>query len=68
MGVALKCHIFQDSQVGIPKIGIPFTLEAHNFLCIPPIKVMYEKNYNPCQKLSNDMWHATYTDINQGDS
>jgi hypothetical protein len=56
-----------NSQVESPKIleiKIHATLNAYNFLCKPPIKVRFFKNLYPCQKLSINMWHATYTQIN----
>jgi len=28
----------------------------------------FKKSYNPCQELSNNMWHAPYTHVIQGDS
>ncbi len=40
--VGSKCHFPQNSQVESPEIleiGTPTTLEAHNFLCKPPIHV-----------------------------
>jgi hypothetical protein len=43
---ALKCHFPQDSQVGgfeIFEIEIFATLEAHNFLCRPSIKVRFKE-------------------------
>jgi hypothetical protein len=41
----LKCHFSSNSQVEnqeIPKIGTPDILEAHNFLCRPPIEVRFK--------------------------
>jgi hypothetical protein len=52
----------------IPEIGTPTTLEAHNVLCKPPIEVRSKTKLYPCQTLSNDMWHATCTWVNQSDS
>ncbi len=66
-----KCHLSQDSQIGSPKIleiGTPTTLEAHNFLCWPPIEVRSETKFYPHRRLSKDMWHAIYMQVNQGDS
>ncbi len=46
IGATPKCHFPQDSQVRslleILEIGIPTTLEAHNFLCKPPIEVKFQ--------------------------
>jgi hypothetical protein len=45
-GVAPKCHFSRDSQVGgleILKFGILMTLEAHNFLCKPPIEMKFKE-------------------------
>jgi len=71
MGPAPKCHFVSGLPSGspeIPKIGTPVTLEAHNFMWRPSIKVRSKSNCSPCQDFSNDMWHATYTQGNQRDS
>jgi hypothetical protein len=42
--------LFRDSQVGsfeIPKIKTLATLEAHKFLCRPPIKMRYVAKFYP---------------------
>ncbi len=54
---------------GLPilKIGTPNILESHYFLC-KPMKWDPKQSCNPLHKLSNDMWHATYMQVNQGDS
>jgi hypothetical protein len=52
----------------IPKIGILTTLEAHNYVCKPPIEVRFGKSCSPCQKLSDNMWHATCMQGNWKDS
>ncbi len=45
------------------------TLGTHNFVCKPPIEVRCEaKLYLSSRDFSNGMWHATYTQRNQGDS
>jgi len=41
-GANIQMSLSWDSQVGVPKfpkIGIPMTLETHNFVCKPPIEV-----------------------------
>ncbi len=58
MGPAPKCHFVPRLPNGcpkIPKVGIPATLGAHNFVW-------------RLRKFSNFMWHATYTQGNRGDS
>jgi hypothetical protein len=52
----------------IPKIETSTTLEAHNIFCRSSIEVRSKKSYSPPQDLSNDIWHATYTQVNQGNS
>jgi len=45
MGPAFKCHFVPRLQSGnpeIPKVGIPTTLGAHNFVCKPPIEMKFE--------------------------
>jgi hypothetical protein len=46
MGPAPKCHFVLGLPSGIPeipKIRTPTTLEAHNFVCRPPIEVKLKK-------------------------
>jgi hypothetical protein len=52
----------------LSQVEIPGILEGHNFLCRPLIKVRSKKSYNFRWELFNDMWHATYTQVNQGDT
>jgi hypothetical protein len=59
----------QDSQLGnleIPEIGTFVILEAHNVLYKPLIEVKFEEICGPCQDFPNDMWHATFIQVNQG--
>jgi len=44
------------------------TLQAHNFVCRPPIEVRFEQSCSPHQDLSNGMWHATCMQGNRGES
>jgi hypothetical protein len=37
-------------------------------MCIHSIEVILKQNYSPHQNVFNGMWHATYTQINEGDS
>ncbi len=39
-------------------------LKTRNFLCKPPIEVR-SKSKNPYPKLSNDMWHVVWMQVNQ---
>jgi len=44
-GLTPKCHFVSGLQLGspkIPKIWTPATLEAHNFMCKPLIKVKFK--------------------------
>jgi hypothetical protein len=71
MGPTPKCHFVSIVPFGnpeIPKIGIPATLEAHNFLCKFQLKWSLKKICNLYQGLSNGMWHATCTQVNYSDS
>jgi hypothetical protein len=47
----------------ILKIGIPGTLEIHNFCVDLQLKWGLKKSCSPHRKLFNNMWHATYTHI-----
>ncbi len=49
------------------EIGISIILEAHNFLCKPPIETRFVQSFNFCQELFNDMWHDTCTHVIQND-
>jgi len=54
----------------IVKIGTSVILEAHNFLCGPPIELLnkvvaFIESFH--WELSNGMWHATYMQANQGE-
>jgi hypothetical protein len=67
-GQHLNVILFQDSQVEVPKLGLsrlwsPITLCADLWLMWG-----LKKSYNPCQELSNSMWHATYTQGNHDNS
>jgi hypothetical protein len=56
--INLNAILSHNSQVESPKIleiKIHATLNAHNFLCKPPIKVRFKKYIYPCQKLSINM-------------
>ncbi len=52
----------------ILEIGTLMTLEAHNFLCRPPIGVRSKEKLFPCWELFKGMWHTTWKKVNQGDS
>ncbi len=62
--------------LGTPKLGIPKFSKLGLLQLWKPITFCTNlqlkwgpKNYyNPYQELSNNMWHATYTQINQNDS
>ncbi len=45
MGPTPKCHFvprLPSGSLKIPKVGIPTTLGAHNFVCRPPIEMNFE--------------------------
>ncbi len=44
----------------------PMTLEAHNYFVDLWLRWSLKQNCNPCRELSNNMWHATCTQVNQG--
>jgi hypothetical protein len=44
-GGCIQLSFFQIVNPEIPKIGILATLEAHNFLCKPLIKVRFKVNF-----------------------
>jgi hypothetical protein len=52
----------------IPKVRTFATLGAHNFVCRPSIEMTSKQSCRPCQELSNNMWHATCTQGNWGNS
>jgi hypothetical protein len=52
----------------IPKIETPTTLDAHNFCANFRPKQGFKQSCNPCQDLFNNIWHVTYTHVNQSDS
>jgi hypothetical protein len=61
----------QDSQVEtpeIPKIRTPITVEVHNFYVDFRSRCGLKKSCSLHQKFSNNIWHATYTQVNKGDS
>jgi hypothetical protein len=67
MGLHPNVILFRDSQVESPEIleiVTPMILEAHNFLC----KYLINKSCSLCQDLSKYMWHATFMQINKGNS
>jgi hypothetical protein len=43
----------------ILNIGTFATLETHNIVCTPLIKMILNQSCSPCGELSNGMWHAT---------
>ncbi len=48
--LAPKCHFvlgLPSWSPEIPKIGTPLTLKAHNFVCIPSIKMRFEAKLQP---------------------
>jgi hypothetical protein len=47
---------------------IPTTLDAHNFLCKPPMQCGLKQSYSPHSKFSNGMSHAACTQGNRVDS
>jgi hypothetical protein len=48
------------------KIRIFVTLEAHNFFSNLWLRWGLKQSCSPRQELSNDMWHTTYTQVNEG--
>ncbi len=53
MGPAPKCHFVSglpSESFEIPKVGTPITLEAHNFVCRPPIKMTLKEKLYPLPK------------------
>jgi hypothetical protein len=52
----------------IPKVGIPVTLGPINLCANLWLRWGLKQSYSPHLYLSNDMWHATFTQGNQGDS
>jgi len=49
-------------KLGLPQLWRPITLCADLWL-----RWDLKKSCNPCEQLSNGMWHATYMQGNQGD-
>jgi hypothetical protein len=37
------CPVLSNGSPKIPKVGTPMTLEAHNFVCIPPIEIRFKE-------------------------
>jgi hypothetical protein len=62
------CLRFPSGSPKIPKIGT-FTILKHITLCANlQLRWGLKQSCRPCQELSNGMWHAIYTQGNQGDS
>ncbi len=67
LGLHPNVILFRNSQVGNPKkfgIEIFATLEAHNFVCKPPIEVRLKQSCKPYRNFYNSMWHATCMQVN----
>jgi hypothetical protein len=52
----------------IPKVGIPATLGPITLSADLQLRWGLKQSCSPCRELSNDMWHATCTQGNRGDS
>jgi hypothetical protein len=53
MGPTSKWHFvlgFPSGSLEIPKVGIPATLGAHNFVCRPPIEIKFETKLYPLSR------------------
>ncbi len=60
-GPAPKCHFvlrFASESPKIPKIGIPVTLETHNFVCRPLIEMMSRKKLQLLSKVFQ--WYVAH--------
>jgi len=71
MGPTPKCHFVPKLSNGsfeIPKIGTPTTLEAITLCVDLRLKWGLKQRCSPHWELSNEIWHATYTQEKQGDS
>jgi hypothetical protein len=58
-----KLGVPKFSKLGLPRLCRPITF-CENF----QLKGSSKQNYSPCRELSNNMLHATWTQVNQGDS
>jgi hypothetical protein len=61
--VILSLGVPKFPQLGLPQLWGPITLCANLWL-----KWSFKKCCSACRDLSNDMWHATWTQGNRGDS
>jgi len=50
-------------KLGFPQLWRPITFYENLWLGWNP-----KESYNLCRELSSNMWHTTYTQVNQGDS
>jgi len=61
-------HFPPYSRFSATGVWIPATMRAHNFACNLWLRWSLKQSCSSRQKLSNGMWHATYTQGNQGNS
>jgi hypothetical protein len=62
--------LFRDCQVGVPKflkLGLPQLWKPITLCTNLWLRWFLKKSCNPCHELSNNMWHATKMQWNQGD-
>jgi hypothetical protein len=62
---------FRIPKLGIPKfpkLGLSSFWRAITSCTDLWLRWNLKKNYSPCRKLCNDMWHATWMHLFQGDS
>jgi hypothetical protein len=70
-GQHLNVILFQDSQVEVPKFskfGLLWLRSPITFCPELQLRWGLKQSWRPRQNLSNDMWHATCKQVNQGDS
>jgi hypothetical protein len=58
-----KLKVLKFPKLGFLQIWRPITTSTSLRL-----RLGLKQSYSPCRKVSNGMWHATYTQINLGDS
>jgi hypothetical protein len=64
MGVTSKCH-FVLRVPKLPKLKLLKIWKAITSFVNLWLRWGLKQNYNPCQELSNNMWHASYTHVFQ---
>jgi hypothetical protein len=67
-GLHSNVILFGISKLGVSKLGLPQLWKPTTFCADLQLRWGLKQSYNLRWNIFNDMWHATYMQINQGDS